>query len=108
MGSLHAQINERSSVLRCYLGMALAKCGLVGEALDMLQMATVADVKNPLARFERARVLMNLERDEEALAELSALQVTAARQCPDQQEKVPVLAWCSEHAWAGGSPSLKP
>ncbi|KAK9797012.1 hypothetical protein WJX73_004710 [Symbiochloris irregularis] len=73
-------INERSSVLRCYLGMALAKCGLVGEALDMLQMATVADVKNPLARFERARVLMNLERDEEALAELSALQVQAPRE----------------------------
>ena len=69
------QINERSSVLRCYLGMTMAKRGQVGEALDMLQMATVADVRNPLARFERARVLMGLERDEEALAELTALRV---------------------------------
>jgi tetratricopeptide (TPR) repeat protein len=70
-----AQINERSSVLRCYLGMALAKVGKAGEALACLGEAIAADPANPLAKFERAGVLLGLERFQDALAELEALRV---------------------------------
>ncbi len=70
-----AQINERSSVLRCYLGMALAKVGKAGEALGCLGEAIAADPANPLAKFERAGVLLGLERFQDALAELEALRV---------------------------------
>ena len=72
-----AQINERSSVLRCYLGMALAKVGKAGEALGCLGEAIAADPANPLAKFERAGVLLGLERFHDALAELEALRVRA-------------------------------
>lgn len=74
------EINERSSVLRCYLGMALAKMGRVREALDMLALAAAADHRNPLARFERARVLMGLDRFEDALLELQALKEQAPKE----------------------------
>ena len=75
-----AQINERSSVLRCYLGMALAKVGKAGEALGCLGEAIAADPANPLAKFERAGVLLGLERFHDALAELEALRVRALDQ----------------------------
>ncbi|KAK9825199.1 hypothetical protein WJX81_006564 [Elliptochloris bilobata] len=74
------QINERSSVLRCYLGMALAKVGKAGEALACLGEAIAADRANPLAKFERAGVLLGLERFHDALAELEALRDIAPRE----------------------------
>ena len=77
MRARRAQINERSSVLRCYLGMALAKVGKGGEALGCLGEAIAADPANPLAKFERAGVLLGLERFHDALAELEALRVRA-------------------------------
>ncbi len=62
-------------MLRCYLGMALAKVGKAGEALGCLGEAIAADPANPLAKFERAGVLLGLERFQDALAELEALRV---------------------------------
>ena len=73
-------INERSSVLRCYLGMALHKLKRNGEALEMLNGAIAADPRNPLARFERAAVLLAEERYRDALAELLALKDVAPRE----------------------------
>lgn len=72
-------VNGASSVLRCYQGMALAKMRRYPEALALLQEATASDPRNPLARYERAAVLMALERHDEALAELTALQVWGSR-----------------------------
>lgn len=72
---LRLQLNPRSSVLRCHLGMALAKMNKKAEALANLEQAIAADVSNPLARFERAGVLLSEERFAEALAELEALRV---------------------------------
>lgn len=66
-------INDRSSVLRCYLGMSLHKLKRSAEALQVLSEAIVADKNNPLARFERAGVLASDGRLEEALSELQAL-----------------------------------
>lgn len=71
------QLNGRSSVLRCNLGMAVAKMGNIGDALAHLDGAIAADPKNPLARFERAGVLLSQEHFPEALAELQDLQVRA-------------------------------
>lgn len=57
------------------MGMALAKVGKAGEALACLGEAIAADPENPLAKFERAGVLLGLERFHDALAELEALRV---------------------------------
>ena len=74
------KINPRSSVLRCYTGMALAKLRRGREALAELAAAVAADPRNPLARFERAAALAGEERLEEALAELAALRDFAPRE----------------------------
>ena len=42
------------------------------------QMAIGADPKNPLAKFERANVLLSMDRLDEALAELQVLKVRRA------------------------------
>ena len=73
-------INDRSSVLRCYLGMALHKLNRSAEALEALSAAIAADPQNPLARFERATVLAADGRLEQALDELLALHDVAPRE----------------------------
>ena len=65
-----AMINPTSSVLQCYIAMSLHRQGMHDRALAKLQEAITLDPKNPLARFERSSVLMDLEMHEEALAEL--------------------------------------
>ena len=69
------QINDCSSVLRCYMGMALAKLNRHQEAVKMLRTAIQADPNNPLARFELASVLVAIEHFDEGLEELEALKV---------------------------------
>jgi anaphase-promoting complex subunit 3 len=66
-------INRKSSVLKCYLGMALHKVKRTGEALQTLEQAVDLDPKNPLARFEYASVLTSLGNLEKAMAELNFL-----------------------------------
>jgi anaphase-promoting complex subunit 3 len=73
-------INNRSSVLRCYLGMSLHKLKRSAEALQVLGDAIVADPRNPLARFERAGVLAADGRLDEALSEFQALHDVAPRE----------------------------
>lgn len=73
-------INPRSSVLRCYLGMALHKLKRNAEALEMLHEAIEADPRNPLAKFEKASVLLAEERYRDALVELHALKDIAPRE----------------------------
>ncbi|DBA97960.1 TPA: Cell division cycle protein 27 [Trebouxia sp. C0006] len=70
-------INQRSSVLRCYVGVALHKIGRAADALEQLQSAIDADPKNPLAKFEKAAVLMSQEQYQPALLELEALKEIA-------------------------------
>lgn len=73
-------VNSRSSVLHCYLGMALHALKKNGEALALLEQAIVADPKNPLPKFQRANVLMSEGRCHEALAELEELKELAPRE----------------------------
>lgn len=73
-------VNSRSSVLHCYLGMALHALKKNGEALALLEQAIVADPKNPLPKFQRANVLMSEGRYHDALAELEELKELAPRE----------------------------
>ncbi|KAH8963977.1 hypothetical protein BDL97_04G039700 [Sphagnum fallax] len=73
-------INSRSSVLHCYLGMALHTLKKNGEALELLEQAIVADPKNPLPKYQKANVLMSEERYHDALAELEQLKEVAPRE----------------------------
>lgn len=73
-------INPCSSVLRCYLGMALHKLKRTSDALEALDSAIVADPCNPLARFERASVLITEGHFDAALIELKNLLNIAPRE----------------------------
>jgi anaphase-promoting complex subunit 3 len=73
-------IHPRSSVLHCCLGQALHALGRAPEALRALDAAVLADACNPLARYERAAVLVTMERLQEALAALLALKEVAPRE----------------------------
>lgn len=72
-------INPRSSVLMCYLGMAHHKQGRSNESLKALAEAIKLDDQNPLARYEYASVLVHLDRLKEAIAELEKLKVSSLR-----------------------------
>ena len=67
------KINPSSSPLYCYLGMALHANQKTQKALEMLSMAISIDQYNPLARFQKAHVLISLEEYEAALTELTQL-----------------------------------
>ena len=69
-------INPCSSPLYCYLGMALHANGKRQQALEMLTNAINIDPKNPLARFQKAQVLLSSEQYDQyelALVELKQL-----------------------------------
>ncbi|KAH9323620.1 hypothetical protein KI387_018259, partial [Taxus chinensis] len=73
-------INPRSSVLMCYLGMALHALKKNEEALQMLDEAIFADPKNPLPIYQKANVLVSNERYNDALQELELLKEVAPRE----------------------------
>ena len=62
-------------MLRCSLGTTLAKMNSTASAISCLQQAIAADPANPLARFELAGVLLQEQRFQDALAELTQLRV---------------------------------
>lgn len=73
-------INSRSSVLFCYLGMAQHALRKTDDALLLLQKAVSLDSKNPLAKYEKASVLLSDDRFQEALEELEELKTVAPRE----------------------------
>ena len=73
-------INSRSSVLFCYLGMAQHALRRTGDALELLRKAVALDAKNPLAKYEKASVLLSDDRFQEALEELEELKTVAPRE----------------------------
>ncbi|KAI3902289.1 hypothetical protein MKW92_014642 [Papaver armeniacum] len=74
------QINPRSSVIMCYLGTSLHALKRSEEALEMIGKAIVADKKNPLPMYQKANILVSLERYDEALADLEELKEYAPRE----------------------------
>ena len=73
-------INSRSSVLFCYLGMAQHALRRNADALTLLQHAIDLDKRNPLAKYEKASVLLSEDRLEDALEELERLKEVAPRE----------------------------
>ena len=73
-------INSRSSVLFCYLGMAQHALRRTGDALELLRKAVALDAKNPLAKYEKASVLLSEDRFQEALEALEELKTVAPRE----------------------------
>ncbi|CAL5039427.1 unnamed protein product [Urochloa decumbens] len=71
------QINPRSSVLMCYLGMALHSLKMDEDALEMMEKAIAADKKNPLPKYQKALILLGLQKYTEALEELERLKEIA-------------------------------
>ncbi|KAF0931453.1 hypothetical protein E2562_004577 [Oryza meyeriana var. granulata] len=71
------QINPCSSVLMCYLGMALHALKRNEEALEMMERAIFADKKNPLPKYQKALILLGLQKYPEALDELERLKEIA-------------------------------
>ena len=89
-------INPRSSVLMCYLGMAYHKQSRSEEALKALADAIKLDVQNPLARYEYASVLVQQDKLQEAVSELEKLKVRtrpprSTHQC---RAGYRALIWC--------------
>jgi len=74
------EINSKSSVLFCYLGMAQHALRKMEKAYVSLQKAIQLDERNPLAKYEKASVLMSEERYSEALDELEQLREVAPRE----------------------------
>ncbi|XP_062178564.1 cell division cycle protein 27 homolog B-like isoform X2 [Phragmites australis] len=71
------QINPRSSVLMCYLGMALHALKRNEDALKMMEKAIFADKKNPLPKYQKALILLGLQKYPEVLDELERLKEIA-------------------------------
>lgn len=84
------EINPHSSVLHCWLGIVLDeraereqsedRAEKLLMALHSLEEAIALDANNPIARFKHAKVLMALDRDEEAVEELLGLQESAPKE----------------------------
>ncbi|EKU21963.1 anaphase-promoting complex subunit 3, partial [Nannochloropsis gaditana CCMP526] len=73
-------INTASSVLHTYLGMVFHANGKSLQALNMLARASAIQPDNPQARFQRANVLMKLDRYQEAQEELERVRDHAPRE----------------------------
>ncbi|KAK7291995.1 hypothetical protein RIF29_07597 [Crotalaria pallida] len=67
------QINPRSSVILSYLGTALHASKRSEEALVIMQKAILADKKSPLPMYQKANILVSLEKFDEALEVLEEL-----------------------------------
>ncbi|KAL8228762.1 hypothetical protein R6Q57_013662 [Mikania cordata] len=66
-------INARSSVIMTYLGISLHALRRNEEALAMMEMAILADKKNPLPMYQKANILASMEEFDGALNVLEEL-----------------------------------
>ncbi|XP_047311527.1 cell division cycle protein 27 homolog B [Impatiens glandulifera] len=67
------QINPCSSVIMCYLGIAFHGLKRNDEALKMMDKSILADKKNPVPMYHKARILVSMERFDDALNVLDEL-----------------------------------
>ncbi|XP_017978175.1 PREDICTED: cell division cycle protein 27 homolog B [Theobroma cacao] len=67
------QINPYSSVIMYYLGTTLESLKRSEEALEMMEKAIVTDNKNPLPKYNKAKMLVTLGKLNEALEILEEL-----------------------------------
>ncbi|XWS72081.1 hypothetical protein CRYUN_Cryun02cG0009900 [Craigia yunnanensis] len=74
------QINPRSSVIMSYLGTALHALKKSEDAIKIMDRAILADRKNPLPMYQKANILMSLEKLNDALQVLEELKEYAPRE----------------------------
>nr|GMD32212.1 cell division cycle protein 27 homolog B isoform X1 [Ipomoea batatas] len=74
------QINPHSSVIMSYLGTALHALKKNDEALEMMEKAILADKKNPLPMYQKANILVSMEKFDAALEVLEELKEHAPRE----------------------------
>ncbi|KAF7851880.1 hypothetical protein BT93_L2025 [Corymbia citriodora subsp. variegata] len=74
------EINPCSSVIMSYLGTALHALKRSEKALMMMEKAILADRKNPLPMYQKANILISLEKLDEALEVLEELKEYAPRE----------------------------
>jgi anaphase-promoting complex subunit 3 len=70
-------INPQSSVIRCHLSQTQQAKGNLHLALDTLAMV---DERNPQAKYQRANILLALDRCEEALLEMEKVRDASPRE----------------------------
>ncbi|XVE98099.1 hypothetical protein REPUB_Repub03eG0076200 [Reevesia pubescens] len=73
-------INPRSSVIMSYLGTALHALKKSKDAIKIMDRAILADRKNPLPMYQKANILMSLEKFDDALEVLEELKEYAPRE----------------------------
>ncbi|XP_052482694.1 cell division cycle protein 27 homolog B isoform X3 [Gossypium raimondii] len=73
-------INPRSSVIMSYLGTALHALKRSEDAIKIMDCAIFSDRKNPLPMYQKANILMSLEKFDEALEVLQELKEYAPRE----------------------------
>ncbi|XP_040941589.1 cell division cycle protein 27 homolog B isoform X1 [Gossypium hirsutum] len=73
-------INPRSSVILSYLGTALHALKRSEDAIKIMDCAIFSDRKNPLPMYQKANILMSLEKFDEALEVLQELKGYAPRE----------------------------
>lgn len=74
------QINPRSSVIMSYLGTAFHALKKNDEAFEMMEKAILADKKNPLPMYQKANILVSIEKFDEALKVLEELKEYAPQE----------------------------
>ncbi|OIV90173.1 hypothetical protein TanjilG_01627 [Lupinus angustifolius] len=80
------QINPQSSVIMSYFGTALHAVKRSHEAMVIMDKAILADQKNPLPMYQKANILMCLEKFDEALEVLEEL-----KECSPSESSVYAL-----------------
>ncbi|XP_038993974.1 cell division cycle protein 27 homolog B-like isoform X2 [Hibiscus syriacus] len=73
-------INPRSSVIMSFLGTALHALKRSEDALKIMDRAILADRKNPFPMYQKANILMSLEKFDDALEVLEELKECAPRE----------------------------
>eukprot|EP00826_Nyctotherus_ovalis_P047040 TRINITY_DN5363_c0_g4_i2.p1 TRINITY_DN5363_c0_g4~~TRINITY_DN5363_c0_g4_i2.p1 ORF type:complete len:364 (-),score=83.15 TRINITY_DN5363_c0_g4_i2:51-1142(-) len=76
------RINPRSSVLYTYMGMTYSHKQQPKDALDAFEIAEKMDPNNPLNKYQKATVLISLNRLDEALEVLEDLHVRVPKEAP--------------------------
>ncbi|XP_047265495.1 cell division cycle protein 27 homolog B isoform X3 [Capsicum annuum] len=73
-------INPHSSVIMSYLGTSLHALKKNEEALEVMELAVIADKKNPFPMYQKANILVSMESFDAALDVLEELKEHAPRE----------------------------
>jgi anaphase-promoting complex subunit 3 len=76
------KINYKSSVLHTYLGMTYFHNKQANEALDCFERAEKLDPENPLNKYQKATVLISMNKFTEALNVLEELRIKVPKEAP--------------------------